>query len=93
MVKVLDSQTGYPTTMTIDKALPKLLTEKYPYFVPNRPGTGTGGNGGGDNGNRNLPAGKIFQGGNREPTDSELMRIMSDPKAMEGMFQELQRLS
>ena len=68
-----------------------MLQEKYPYFVPRRDGTGSGGTGGGSD--RGQPAaGKVFQGGNREPTDTELMQIMGDPKALNSMFQELSRI-
>jgi hypothetical protein len=91
LIKILDPATGYPTTMTIDKALPRLLSEKYPYFQPGRDGTGSGGVGGGDN-TRPSVNGKILQGGNREPSDTELMAIMNDPKQMQNLFQELQRI-
>ncbi len=89
---MFDVQTGYPTTIPIEKALPKLLEEKYPYFQQKRDGTGSGGNGGGVDNGRLAPVGKVFQSGNREPSDAELMAIMNDPKAMNNMFQELQRL-
>lgn len=84
--------TGLSSNMTIDKALPKLLQDKYPFFNPKRDGTGTGGTGGTDASKTNGSGGKIFQGGDRQPTDAELVKIMNDPKQVESAMQELNRL-
>lgn len=88
LIHTLD-ETGYPTELTPEKGIERVVSEKYSHFLDRRPGTGTGAS----NTSSNSEGGQnryLRKEGISRPGD--LANAMSDPKERDRLLRELDGL-